>query len=322
MIKNIAILAGGHSSEEVISLKSASVVKKHLDTSMYNATIVKITPEEWVTEHGYSIDKNDFSYLNEHKEKVTFDGVFMAIHGTPGEDGKLQAYFDLIGIPYNTCNQLAAALTFNKWTCTTLLKQIGFNAAGSVVIRNSDGYNLNEILKTVGIPCFVKPNNGGSSFGISLVKEEGKLEQAIKHALNEDDEVIIESFMEGREVTCGVYRLNGETKALPATEIVSDNEFFDYEAKYEGQSNEITPAPIPEDLYAEIQKTTIKIYDALNLNGICRIDYILKNDIPHVIEVNTVPGLSEESIIPQQIKAAGYSLQDFFSMILQEMFNE
>ncbi|CAG0981120.1 D-alanine-D-alanine ligase [Flavobacteriales bacterium] len=319
MKKNIAIVAGGFSSESEISLKSAAVVKKYLNPGLYNCYIINITENHWIAEvdnQKINIDKNDFS-VTINKFKITFDAVFNAIHGSPGENGLLPSYFEMLQIPYTGPSPLAAALTFNKWFCNTFLKQAEILCAASVIVKKGEAYKTEKILSKTGLPCFVKPNNGGSSFGVTKVKKAEELEAAIHKALEHDCEAIVESFLEGKEVTCGVYKYQGKTIALPITEIISNNEFFDYAAKYKGESAEITPANIPTRLYSEIQNITVNAFNLLGLKSFARIDFILVNNKPFLLEVNTVPGLSEQSIVPQQVKASGMELSTFFGQLLE-----
>ena len=304
MKKNIAIVAGGYSSEMVVSMKSAETIYNNLPSEKYVKYKVVITENEWyalVSEEKISIDKNDFS-ATINNQKITFDCAYITIHGTPGEDGKLQGYLDMLNIPYTTPSQSASTLTFNKWNCNQVLANNGVNCSKSIILRSKNHSYSNEyILNEVGLPCFVKPNDGGSSFGISKVTEASKLNEAIENAFSQGKEVMIETFMAGPEVTCGAYKHNGKIFALPITEIVSKNDFFDFEAKYNGLSDEITPARISDELTHEVKELTKKVYQLLDLNGIIRIDYILKNNKPHVIEVNTTPGMSSASLIPQQV---------------------
>lgn len=318
MQKKIAIVYGGYSSEEEISLKSGKVVFNNLPKN-FTPYLVRINNDGWFLERNgvnIPINKSDFS-VDVDGQKLIFDCVFIAIHGTPGEDGKLQAYFDMVGMPYASSNALACAITFNKWTCNTILKQHGFNCAESVVLRNKDHYKVDDIMEKISFPCFVKPNNGGSSFGISKVKESNELVPAIEKAFLEGSEVIIENFLKGTEVTCGVIQINGSFIDVPLTEIVSENEFFDYEAKYKGESQEITPARISEELTAEIKATAREVFKLLNLRGMARIDFMIKENTPYIIEVNTVPGLSEESIVPQMIRGAGKTLTEVFGGLVE-----
>ena len=272
MKKQIAVVAGGDSSEKIISMKTAAVISQHLNESKdYEAIPVFIGDRKWevhIHDEKYNIDKNDFSFTKNGTKQI-FDAVFIAIHGTPGEDGKLQGYFDLIGMPYTSCGVLNSAVTFNKWYCNTLLRQMGFNCSESYLLRANkySDTEVKQIANKVGFPCFVKPNNGGSSFGVTKVKSIDGLNQAIDSALEHNDEVMIEKLMSGKEVTCGLLPKNAEVIALPLTEIVYKGEFFDFKAKYEGDSEEITPARLSEELTKKTQKTAIKVYQQLDLKG-------------------------------------------------------
>lgn len=315
-MKNIAVVMGGYSSERLISMKSGKVVAKNLQSEEFSVYTVVIERESWNLVLGnqkYNINKKDFS-TNINGKNIFFDAVFIAIHGTPGEDGKFQSYLDELKIPYTTSGSAAAALSFNKGKCNEYLRENGFLCAQSYLLHKETVINENDILKRVGIPCFVKPNKNGSSFGASKVKEKEKLQEAIENAFNHDNEVLIETFLEGKEITCGIHNFGNELITFPATEIISENDFFDFEAKYEGKSQEITPARISDELALKIACKAKEIYRLLNLNGIARIDFIIQNNEPFIIEANTVPGLSEESIIPQQAACAGISLKDLFTM--------
>jgi D-alanine-D-alanine ligase len=321
--KNIAILAGGFSQESHISEKSGKTILKHINRNLYNPTLVHITEVGWMAEvdgEVYPIDRNDFSFY-QAPHKISFDGVFMMVHGTPGENGLLQGYFDLLGIPYSTGGVLNTSVTFNKGLTTTLLRARGFNTANSILLRSTDHYSATRVLREIGLPCFVKPNEGGSSFGIAKVKKEDELHRAIDRALEVDEEVIIESFLDGAEISCGVIPWQGLITPLPLTEIRTENEFFDYAAKYEGKSEEITPAPISDFLKREIHRIAEDIYHIMNCKGVIRIDFKLVNDRPHIIEVNTVPGFSEASIVPQQLAEAGISIQDMITSVLQQVMD-
>ena len=324
-MKHIAIVAGGDSSEVVVSLKSAQGIKSFIDQNVYKTTIVTIIGQEWnavVSEtEQYPIDKNDFSFVM-NGEKQRFDFAYITIHGTPGENGILQGYFDLIGLKYSCCGVLAASLTFNKFVCNRYLQGFGAKIAQSVLLRKGDSYNGEEILATVGLPCFVKSNVGGSSFGVTKVKEASQLDASIQRAFAEGDEVIIESFLQGTEITCGMYKTHNKTVVFPITEVVTENEFFDYDAKYNGQVKEITPARISDELTAEVQRQTAKYYDILGCKGIVRIDYIISPDgVPHVLEANTTPGMTPTSFIPQQVRAAGLDIKDVMADIIESKFN-
>lgn len=324
-MKHIAIVAGGDSSEVVVSLKSAQGIKSFIDEKQYKTTIVTIIGDKWeaqVAENEvYPIDKNDFSFV-QNGQKQTFDFAYITIHGTPGENGILQGYFDLIGLKYSCCGVLAASLTFNKFVCNRYLQAFGANIAQSVLLRKEQTYQADQIIATVGLPCFVKSNVGGSSFGVTKVKEASQLNDAIAIAFKEGEEVIIESFLQGTEITCGMYKTHNKTVVFPITEVVTDNEFFDYDAKYNGQVKEITPARISDELTAEVQRQTAKYYDVLGCKGIVRIDYIISPDgVPYVLEANTTPGMTPTSFIPQQVRAAGLDIKDVMADIIENQLN-
>jgi D-alanine-D-alanine ligase len=324
MKPNIAIVAGGDSGEYEVSIKSAEVVKKHLDETLFNIYLVEMHRGHWcyTDDHGikHAVSREDFS-LPMSSGKVNFDAVFIAIHGTPGEDGKLQGYFDMLHIPYTSCDQATSALTFNKFFCNNYVKSFGMKVSKSIVIHRSDIPDTGEILKKVKLPVFVKPNEGGSSVGASKVKEEKEMLPALEKAFKEDDQAMIEEFMPGRELACGVVKVKGHLRALPITEIISQNEFFDYEAKYEGRSHEITPAPLDDKIQGHIEETSLKFYKILNCKGIVRFDYILDGDSLSFLEVNTVPGFSEASIIPQQAMKAGITLKELFTEAVLNAIN-
>ena len=318
-MKNIAVVMGGYSSEKVISMKSGKIAAKHLQSNEFSAYTIVIDENGWnlvLNNQKYNINKENFS-ANINGKNISFDAVFIAIHGTPGEDGKLQAYLDELNIPYTNSGSAAAALSFNKWKCNDYLRKNGVLCAPSYLLHKETLINEKDILKKVGLPCFVKPNKNGSSFGISKVTLKEKLQEAIKNAFTYDDEILIESFMEGKEVTCGIHNFGDELTTFPTTEIVSENDFFDFEAKYKGKSQEITPARISDEVAKKIAHRTKEIYRLLDLNGIARIDFILQENEPYIIEANTVPGLSEESIIPQQAACARISLKDLFRMAVR-----
>jgi D-alanine-D-alanine ligase len=296
-MENIAILTGGDSAEYNISLLSANTVLKNLNKSKYRGFIVHIKDNTFqVLLEGMRIpiSKEDFAFTLKG-EKIFFSKVFMALHGPPAENGEIQPYFDNLRIPYTTCSSEVSSLTFDKFKCNIKLSDLGFNCAQSIIHEKGANIEIDSIIKEVKLPCFVKPNGAGSSYGISKVNKETELVNAIHKASEHDNEVLIESFVDGTEISCGVYFDGINVTALPITEIVSENDFFDYEAKYEGKSEEITPARINSKLTLEIQKTSISIYEKMKLEGICRIDYIIQEDIPFIIEINTIPGLSEES---------------------------
>jgi D-alanine-D-alanine ligase len=316
----VAIAAGGDSAEAEISLLSAQTVYESLDRTKYEPIIVSMIDGIWkanLNGEKFKLDKNDFSFEFDGN-KIKFDYVYIAIHGTPGEDGKLQAYFDLLKIPYSSPDHIGSTLTFNKWYCNTLLSQLGYSVAKSVYLRRGDKIDKQAILEKVKLPCFVKPCSCGSSFGVSKVKTEGDLLIAILKAFEFDHEIMIEENLPGKELTCGGYKSHGKVIALPITQIIPNGEFFDFDAKYQGDSREITPARISEDTTLLIQKITKEIYEKLNMRGVYRADFMLVNNIPYIIELNAVPGLSQGSLIPQQVRASGISLTNFFDSIIEE----
>ncbi len=315
MKKNIAIIMGGYSSEVEISLKSGNVVYQNISKEAYNTYKVHILKNKWVVvdddSNEFPIEKHDFSVII-NGEKIIFDCVFNAIHGHPGENGAILAYFELLGLKHTSAPFYQMALTFNKRDCLSVVEKYGIKTAPSYYLDKDDEINVDEIIKKVGIPCFVKPNNAGSSFGISMAKSKAEIIPAIEKAFKEDTEILIETFLDGTEVTIGVIEYNGKIKVLPMTEIVTNNDFFDYEAKYLGKSEEITPARISDDIHKKLEKLASQVYKILNVKGISRSEYIVVNEEPYFLEMNTVPGLTTESIIPQQAAAAGISLQDLF----------
>ena len=315
MKKNIAIIMGGYSTEVNISIKSGNVVYDHLDREKYMPYRILISEEKWVAldalDTEYSVDKNDFSFVLKGK-KILFDCVFNAIHGTPGEDGALLAYLNLIQLKHTSAPFYQMALTFNKRDTLSVVQAYGIKTATAVYLNKGDAIDLDAIISKVGLPCFIKPNKAGSSFGISKAHTKETILPAITIAFKEDTEILIESFLEGTEVSVGIISFEGITKVLPITEIVSENDFFDYEAKYNGKSEEITPARITEKQQEKVKKAAKKIYEILNLTGISRSEFIFVNDEPYFLEINMVPGLTAESILPQQALAAGISLQSLF----------
>ena len=310
-MKKVAVIEGGYSKEKAISIKSAQTVFDNLDRTKFDPIRVLIDENEWTAhdnEGRYSIDKNDFSYIK-NGSKYNFEYAFIVIHGTPGEDGKLQGYLDMVGVPYNTSSAAITALTFQKFHCNQFLKNFGINVPHAALIKPGDNINEQEILKKVELPCFVKPTDGGSSFGITKVKKESELLPAIKEAFNHGSEVIAEENIEGREVTCGVYRDSQGVKALPITEIISENEYFDYDAKYHGKSKEVTPAELTDLTTTQLQSLTKEIYVILGMKGVVRMDYIInKKGIPFLIEINSIPGMSKESIVPQMASVSNLVL--------------
>jgi D-alanine-D-alanine ligase len=324
MKKNIAIIMGGYSSEFQISLKSGNVVYTHLDREKYNTYRVHILKEKWVAldalDNEIPIHKHNFSFLLNGKQ-VVFDCVFNAIHGSPGEDGAILAYFDLMRLKHTSAPFYQSALTFNKRDTLSVVKEYGIKAATSVYLNKGDVINGNKIIDQIGLPCFVKPNKAGSSFGISKVHVLEELIPAIKKAYQEDSEILIESFLDGTEVSVGVIEFKGEIKVLPITEIVTENDFFDYEAKYEGKSKEITPARISLESQVKVEEVAKKTYKVLNMFGFSRSEFILVKGEPYFLEMNTVPGFTEESILPQQAKAAGISLKELFDNAIVSSLN-
>ena len=324
-MKHIAIVAGGDSSEVEVSLKSAKGIKSFIDETKYKTTIVTIIGDEWLAKvsdnKSYTIDKNDFSYTIDG-EKQRFDFAYITIHGTPGENGILQGYFDLIGLKYSCCGVLAAALSFNKFACNQYLKNFGAKVAQSLLVSPGMNVEPKDVVDKLGLPCFIKSNVGGSSFGVTKVKEESQILPAINKAFAEGGDVIIESFLKGTEITCGMYKTHEKTIVFPITEVVSENEFFDYDAKYNGQVKEITPARISDELTKRVQEETKKYYDILGCKGIVRIDYIITEDgVPHVLEANTTPGMTPTSFIPQQVRAAGLDIKDVMTDIIENKLN-
>jgi len=316
---------GGYSKEYAISLKSGQVVYEHLDRTLYRPYKVHIFKDKWVlldeNDQEYPINKSDFS-ANTSEGKIVFDCVFNAIHGSPGEDGYMQGYLELLQIPHTSCKMYQAALIFNKRDLLAALKPYGVPSAANYYLNKGDAIDESAIVKAVGLPCFVKANRAGSSFGISKVYGEQELQNAIEMAFKEDHEIIIEEYLDGTEVSVGVLNYKGKVKVLPITEIVTENDFFDYEAKYLGESQEITPARIPKDWQARVSEIAHHIYRVLGLTGFSRSEFIFKNGYPHLLEVNTVPGLTAESILPQQAAKAGISLSELFTNAIEEALSE
>lgn len=315
----IAVLAGGDSGEYEVSLASARVVRKYLDEGLYEPYIIMIKGHDWYHEAGDGtrilVDKNDFSITLGDK-KITFDCVFNAIHGTPGEDGKIQGYLEMLGIRHTSCDLYTSSLTFNKYFCNGFVHKLDVKTAKSVLIRRDQKPDVEVIVKELGLPCFVKPNAGGSSVATTKVTMMEQLLDAIGLAFGEDDQVLVEQFIGGTEITCGVIRAGGKVLALPLTEIVSKKDFFDYEAKYHGMADEITPARIPDGIADECKELSIMLYRELNCKGMVRFDYIFNETGMYFLEANTVPGLSEASIVPQQAAEAGISLSRLFTLMI------
>ena len=323
--RTIAIVAGGDSSELPVSLRSAQGIYSFIDKERYNLYIVEMQGNRWevVLPNGEKtpIDRNDFSFT-ENGEKKVFDFAYITIHGTPGENGLLQGYFDLIGIPYSSCNVLVSAITFNKFTCNQYLKGFGIRVSESMILRKGFEILDEEVINKVGLPCFIKPNAGGSSFGVTKVKTKEQIQPAIEKAFGESDEVMIEAYMQGTEITCGCYKTKDKEVVFPITEVVTSNEFFDYDAKYNGQVDEITPARIPEETAERVRLLTSAIYDILGCDGIIRIDYIItEGEKVNMLEINTTPGMTATSFIPQQVRAAGLDIKDVMTDIIENKFD-
>ncbi|MDR2037877.1 MAG: D-alanine--D-alanine ligase [Bacteroidales bacterium] len=326
MKKNIALLLGGDSAESVISVKSAGQMMHFLDDTLFDVYPIHVKGVNWTySKDGkeFSINKNDFSITMGGKQ-VHFECAVPMIHGTPGEDGRLQAYFELMRIPYTTCDVLTSALTFNKHACKVYLNALGVLFPKGKLIRRGEKVNPTELCAALGLPCFIKPNNGGSSFGVSKIRTEEELLPALETAFAEDaKEVLVEEFVEGTEITCGLVKLNDEITIFPITEIVSKKDFFDVEAKYQvGMCDEITPARISDSLHEDCRTVSRAIYQHLNCRGVVRIDYIVKDGKMYFLEANTIPGMSEESIIPKQVEAMGTNVKDLYTRIIQEAIEQ
>lgn len=332
MKKTIALVTGGYSGESVISYKTAATIEQNIDTDKWNYYLIDINTEGWfyTTTSGekIAVDKNDFSITIEGN-RILFDAVLIALHGTPGEDGKLQGYFDCLNIPYTSCDAATSALTFNKRFTVAVAGASGIQVANSVLLikNQSDSYrieNADESVKHLNFPVFVKPNNGGSSIGMSKVNAHTEeLGQAVTKAFKEDTQVLVEEYIKGREFTIGVFKTKGTIITLPMTEVITKNNFFDYEAKYQGASEEVTPAQIDESWAEQIRAAAKKAYSTFNCRGVVRIDFIYDETAgkPFMLEINTVPGQSAASIVPQQVKAMGWTLKDFYSALIEECFN-
>jgi D-alanine-D-alanine ligase len=326
MKKNIALVTGGFSGEAVISYKTAVTIDNNLDRNHFNVYKVDINPKGWFYElpegRMIEIDKNDFS-LQIDNQKIKFDAVFIGMHGTPGEDGKLQGYFDTLKIPYTSCDAAISALTFNKRYTVAVAAFSGIHVAKSVLLLKDGMDSPDEVIHQLKFPVFVKPNNGGSSIGMSKVNEPSdEIGIAIEKAFKEDDQVLVEEYIKGREFTTGVFKSQGNIIVLPITEVISKKDFFDYEAKYEGASTEVTPAKVDEVIADKIRDAAKKIYSVFNCRGVVRIDFIYNEEAnqPFMLEINTIPGQSEASIVPQQVKAMGWSLKDFYTKLVEECF--
>ena len=321
----IGILCGGFSSEKEISFKSGLNVLNNLSEKLWASYLIKFNNNKWYVEDKeekkYTFFINDFSF-NKNDLKIKFDVIFNAIHGPPGENGQIISFIELINIPYTGSNSYSSALTYNKRDCLSILKNYGINSSKNYYLDQDQKINEDEIIKSVGLPCFVKANRSGSSFGIYKVYKKTELAISIKKAFKEDSQLIIEKALKGREFSVGVYKLNNEIKVLPITEIISENDFFDYSAKYEGKSEEITPAKLDYKNIKRLKELSIRIFKILNLRGFTRSEFIIENNIPYLLDINTVPGLTKESILPKQLLAANISLESFFNDLLNEALNK
>lgn len=318
----IAFVTGGYSSEAVVSYQSAITIENNLDTNRFDIYKIDVRPEGWVYDSGngkVQVDRNDFS-ISLHDKRISFDAVFIGIHGTPGEDGKLQGYFDLHNIPYTSCDAAGSAITFNKRYTVAVASMAGINTAKSLHFFSEAKPSPADITAKLKLPVFVKPNNGGSSIGMSKVNDAKDLQSAIDKAFKEDTQVLVEEFISGREFTVGVFRNSNGITVLPITEVITQNEFFDFEAKYKGKSEEITPAQIPAEVTESIRSAARRVFEVFNCRGVVRIDFIFNEQLnqPFLLEINTIPGQSEASIIPQQVRAMGMSLRDFYSGLIED----
>lgn len=324
--KNIALVTGGDSGEYVISMKSAGMIRENLDKDLFIIHTILICKKKWVFIDGEKeipVDKNDFSVQTD-MGKLSFDCVFITIHGTPGEDGKLQAYFELLDIPYTTAGVLASALTFNKYFCNQVVQNLGYAVPASVKLQKNHNHSPEYVLPQIKLPVFVKPNEGGSSLGMSFVRDEDSLLPAITLAFEHDETIIVEEYLEGVELTCGVFKYDGKTKALPVTEIISKTaaRYFDFEAKYTpGAADEITPARIPDELTEKVKTVSAELYQKLDLFGLVRFDYIYCRNTLYFIEVNVTPGMTETSLVPQAAAVEGISNKELFTMLITEAIN-
>lgn len=323
-MKNIAIIAGGNSSEYEVSVKSGKNIYAEVDETKYNKYLVILRGRDWHVEIGeekFPVDRNDFSFTR-NGEKILFDFAYITIHGVPGENGLLQGYLDMMGVPYGGCNVLTSALTFDKHTCSTYLNSYGVNVADSVMLIRGMAYDVNEIINEVGLPCFVKPNAEGSSFGVTKVKEAAQLEDALKKAFALCREVLVETFIDGTELTCGVVKAGDMDITMPIAEVIPKNEFFDFEAKYNPtKSDEIIPARISPELTKRIKTLSSMIYDILRCEGIIRVDYIVREDEIFMLEVNTTPGMTSNSFVPKMVRAMGGTLREVLTKIIDNKLN-
>lgn len=326
MKRTIAIVAGGDTSEFHVSLRSAQGIYSFIDKEKYTLYIVEMQGTRWEVQlpdgTKTPVDRNDFSFML-GAEKIKFDFAYITIHGTPGEDGRLQGYFDMLHIPYSCCGVLAAALTYDKFACNQYLKTFGVRIADSLLLRAGQNVSDEDVIEKIGLPCFIKPSLGGSSFGVTKVKTKEQIQPAIDKAFKEAQEVLVEAFMDGTEITCGCYKTKEKSVVFPITEVVTHNEYFDYKAKYNGESDEITPARISDALTDRVQKLTSAIYDILGASGIIRVDYIVtEGEKINLLEVNTTPGMTATSFIPQQVRAAGMDIKDVMTDIIENKMRD
>lgn len=326
MKRTIAIVCGGDTSEYEVSLRSAQGIYSFIDKEKYTLYIVGMRGLDWHVQlpdgTNVPVDRNDFSFML-NGTKVIFDFAYITIHGTPGEDGRLQGYFDMLHIPYSCCGVLAASLTYDKFACSQFLKGFGVRIADSLLLRSGQSISDDDVVEKIGLPCFIKPSLGGSSFGVTKVKTREQIQPAIAKAFAEAQEVLVEAFMDGTELTCGCYKTREKSVVFPITEVVTHNEYFDYKAKYNGESDEITPARISDDLTCRVQTLTSAIYDILGASGIIRVDYIItEGEKINLLEVNTTPGMTATSFIPQQVRAAGLDIKDVMTDIIENKFSD
>jgi len=321
MKKNVAVLMGGYSSEYEISMKSGEVVYNNLDSNLYNPFKIVITKDKWFyldnKNREFNVSKNDFSLIIENK-KIKFDVAFIVIHGSPGEDGVLQSYFESIGMPYTGCDPKTSAITFNKRDCISILKKLKIPTANSIYLNYGENIDEEKIIKEIGIPCFVKANKSGSSYGVYKVNKKNELLPSINNSFKIDTEILIESFLDGTEVSVGVMNYKKNIKVFGITELITENDFFDYEAKYKGKSNEITPANISNVQKNNVTRLAKKIYKKLGIKGLSRSEFIFVGDTPYFLELNSIPGLTNESIFPKQVKINGISLRELFTDIIKQ----
>lgn len=324
MKKNIVVIAGGNSSEYEVSVQSGNHIFEAIDGERYNKYLMRLRGRDWLVERGgetYPVDKNDFSAGVDGK-KVVFDFAYITIHGNPGENGMLQGYLDMMGIPYSTCSTLCEALTFDKYTCTNYLKGFGIPATRPVMLVRGQAFDKEAVLEAVGLPCFVKPNAEGSSFGVSKVKTAGELDRAVEEAFSKCSRILVESFIDGTEFTCGLYQVNGKKVILPVAEVIPKNEFFDYEAKYNaGMSEEIIPGRFSGEITEKIRGMASEIYDILRCEGIIRVDGFVRGEEVIMLEVNTTPGMTANSFVPKMVRAMNLSLRDVFTEIIEDKLN-